>query len=317
MREVGFVLSCYDRYDDLHAHLEILRFYPRPKKTIVVHMGAGSVDPALADEVIHFPSPGFKRGTVQSLLRGLLRANEMGLPAVVYRNADDWLLNHPWTARNFDMLLGGACKAAGYNWLSVGSDHDLALNELYLSVPHFAATAGQAERYFARESRLALCEHKAARWVKDTIDFRTEFYRLPGREAVPFVGLEPSDYAGFAATHAVPPDFFQRHARNNRFFNLDWLLLAHHDHRERWRDWVGVRHLVPYATALEGMPHFRRWVAAVRGEAVWNTVRPNDSRLKALGRSGEASRTARPSVPRRLVAAVRRPRPAFLPQEAV
>lgn len=294
MIPVGFILSCYDRYDDLNVNLEILRFYPRPKRVIVVHMGDGEVDPKLADDVVRIPSPGFKRGTVLSLLEGFRRARDMGLPAVVYRNADDWLMNHPWTARNFDMLLSGSAKAAGYNWLTCGTDHDLALNELYLSVPVFSRTVGTAELFFNRTAKYSLCEHKAARWVRETINFKSEFYRLPGREVQPCIGLEPADMAAYAAQYPVPPDFFTRAHTNSRFYNQEWLLLGHHDLRERWKSWVQCRHLVPYASALEQMPHFRRWMAAVRGEYLWNTNETNFSRLKALGRIGNGLR--RPGV---------------------
>ena len=271
---VGYLISVYDRVDDCMAHLDILKYDPAPHQTLIVSMSEALVDRHGADlagyDVVSIQSPGFALGPLLSLVRGVREAKERGWKWLVYRNADDWLFNHSLASDTITHMEQSGQICAGYNWLSKDTLVEFTMNELYLSVDHFARTADDAENYFVR-SKPWLCEYKMGRWLRRTIeDDSRRLYRLPDREIPIGIGNMKDQKGILAGT------FLDRHgvrgglADNNRFFNRKWQLIGSHDNQERLKYYTDIWPQISYATDLERERHFRRWMRSARTGESWN-----------------------------------------------
>lgn len=279
----GIILSCYDRVDDLLAHLDILKFNPHGPKIMVAYMHHDE-PPAMPDgvELIRLPSPGFTSGPLLSITRGVMRAADLGLDYLTFRNADDWMFNHDMAQEWISHLDRTGLVAAGYNWFTVGTMNDITMNENILKVDAFAPSAATAERYFLRSDQAYNCEYKMAWWVRRVTksDHGDGFFRLPDREAVPGIGWEAADvpkaYEKFGTN--VPVEVWGRLEYNNRFFNRKWQMIGSHDNQSRLFHWRQIRSAVPYAEELEKCHHFGRWLDAATNNLTWNKTEVNESR---------------------------------------
>jgi len=274
--KIGFILSVYNKLDDLMAHLEIFKYYPFEHEIIIVTM----MDPPedYQKEIDKYPNVringyGHYIGPLLSAVAGVRKAHELGLDYVCYRNADDWIFNYNWEEKNFKKLESEGYLCAGYNWLNVGTYHDITLNQLYFHVPSFYKTADDAESYFKRSMPGYICEYKMPRWIKKTCkNLEKEFWRVPGREQEPGIGWERKDLYGAFATKQlnIPIGFWEKLENNNRFFNLEWQLIGSHDVASRLIYWRKIRNLVPYSKKIEKDFHFSRFIDAARNNKPWN-----------------------------------------------
>lgn len=274
---IGFILTAYDRIDDLLAHIDILKFFPHEHTIIPVWMKKDVPDYFLEEickhEHAHYADGvTFRIGPLLGLISGLRRAKEVGLDYVVYRNGDDWLFNHQFCLDNFNVLASGK-KIAAYNWLTADTTFEFALNEMYLDVNAFMETADEAEKYFRSSNYKFLCELKMARWVKRTLnhDFG-QFYRLPGREQWPGIGYEVETLPEVlkAVKQEITEDFWAGWKDNQRFFNRQWQLIGSHDNNQRYDYYRKIRNDISYRFVLETTPQFSRWLSCVRERGTWN-----------------------------------------------
>jgi hypothetical protein len=283
MARLGLVLSCYDKVDDTLAHLEIQSFNRRDVPIIIAYMGEADPPPEFhRHHLIRFESPGFASGTLVSLIHAIRAAPGLGIDYLEFRNADDWLFNHDLVHSWHTHLDESGKLAAGYNWFGCGTFNDITMNELFVSVPAFLATADEAEEYIAASDQRYNCEYKMAWWVRRTLsDLAAQFYRLPGREFDPGVGRLIQDYLPLfeRKKEALPAGFWERLNDNNRFFNREWQMIGSHNNLSRLVYWTWIRDAVPYAAELERLPHFNRWLVAASSNRPWNSRRPNLSRL--------------------------------------
>lgn len=282
--KVGFIISVYNKIDDLVAHLEMFKYYPFKHEVIVVYMH--DLPPSYKEEVDKYHAfqingYGHYIGPLLSAVAGVKKAAELGLDYVVYRNADDWLFNYDWEWDNFNKLKDNDYWCAGYNWLNVGVDYDITLNQVYFKVSEFIKTADDAEAYFKRSPKGYLCEYKLPRWVKRTCtDMGKQFYRLPGREQEPGIGWERKDlYNAFVGKGVhVPVGFWERLEENNRFFNRKWQLIGSHDVGARLNYWRKIRSEVAYGRQIEKDKHFARFMEAARTGKPWNLPEKPETR---------------------------------------
>jgi hypothetical protein len=140
-KKLGIVLSCYDKLDDLLAHLDILSFNPYKNPIFIGYMGHEQVPSELKKHhLMQFESPGFTSGTLVTLMHALRMASSMGIDYLVFRNADDWMFDHELVHQWFTHIVNNDILFAGYNWFSVNTFRDFAMNEVFISVPHFMET---------------------------------------------------------------------------------------------------------------------------------------------------------------------------------
>ena len=276
MKKVGFIISVFNKIDDLAAHLEILKYCPFEHEVIVVYMMDLPVEYQKIVNKFHsvrIDGMGHYIGPLLSAVAGVRKANELGLKYAVYRNSDDWLFNYDWERKNFEVMEEKKYLIGGYNWMNVGVYHDITLNQVYFDVPAFYETADDAEEYFKRSKKGFLCEFKMPRWVKKTCkDIEKEFYRLPGREQFPGIGWESCDIvnAWRSQGRSVPLGFWEQLDKNNRYFNEEWQLIGSHDNISRLNYWRRIRTSVPYYKELEKEYHFARFLSAARTNGKWN-----------------------------------------------
>src|SRR4051812_7716599 len=130
--KIGFVLTTFDRIDDLLAHIDILKFFPYKYELIPIWMNKDVPDYFLHAMKQHphahyVDGISFSIGPLLGLVSGLHKAKELGLDYIVYRNGDDWLLNHEFCLSNFKMMFKEKKAIAAYNWLSFKSNSEFAL----------------------------------------------------------------------------------------------------------------------------------------------------------------------------------------------
>lgn len=292
---VGYLISVYDRVDDCMAQLDILKYAPAPHQTLILSMSEALVDRHRDDlagyDVVSMRSPGFALGPLLSLVRGVREAKERGWKWLVYRNADDWLFNHSLVTDTIADMEQSGRICAGYNWLSKGTLVEFTMNELYLSVDHFARTADEAEDYFLR-SKPWLCEYKMGRWLRRTIkDDSNLLHRLPDREIPIGIGSLEDQKCILAGTKDDRHGVREGLADNNRFFSRKWQLIGSHDNRERLSHYKDIRPQIPYAPDLEQEKHFKGWLHSARTGGEWNVQLDG---TKRAGRKVDRVATDRP-----------------------
>lgn len=276
--KLGFILTTYDRIDDLLAHLDILKFFPHDHEVIPVWMNE-KVPEYFLEEMAKYPLAHYKNGIsfrlgpLLGLVSGLRKAEEAGVDYIVYRNGDDWLFNHDFCLLNFMHLETTGKHIAAYNWLTHDSTTEFAMNEMYMRVKQFASTSSDAERYFLNSNSRFLCELKMTRWIKRSIDFNFDgLYRLPGRENEIGVGYEVDSLTEVIKTREKVPseEFWKSLEDNSRFFNRAWQLIGSHNNYERYNYYYKIRSDIRYANELEKLPHFARWLHCTRHGKEWN-----------------------------------------------
>jgi hypothetical protein len=257
-------------------HVETLKYFPFPLKIIIIH--SMDYEKQYMNEINQYnhkriQSFGHYIGPLLSAIEGIRVAHELGCKYAVYKNCDDILYNYNFEQENFNKLENDNYLCAGYNWLNVGTYHDITLNQVYFNVPAFEKTANDAEAYFLRSAKNFLCEYKMARWVKNTCpDIKNQFYRLPGREQEPGIGWERKDiYGAFASKSMnIPVGFWEKLEKNNRFFNHKWQMIGSHDNASRLIYWRKIRGEVPYSRKIEKDKHFTRFLESTRTNKQWN-----------------------------------------------
>lgn len=289
--KIGFIVSAYDRTDDLLAHTDILKFFPADHEVIPVWMHKQS-PPEFVEAISKFPHAHqcdgvrFMIGPLLALLSGLRVAARLGLDYVLYRNGDDWMFNHARVMETAALMRREGKLAAGYSWLATGSPMELAMNELYLDVKEFAPRVDEADALFRKLSDTLPCEPKVMRWISKALGERRQeaFYRLPGREKWPGIG---HFYVGgipkaLELTEQERTALLDGAGDNNRFFNREWMLIGSHDNAERYDYYRSLRDAITYADQLEMEPHFARWLEASRTGGQWNM--PSEDRQRRLSR---------------------------------
>lgn len=273
----AIILACHNKIDDLMLHLEVLKYYTFPFKTIIIH--TMDYDINYMKEIKEYPNRriegyGHFISPLLCLAEGLRLAKELDCEYVVYRNADDILYNSSWEKENFKTMKNYLC--GGYSWLNVGVNYDITLNQVYLHVPSFYKTITDAENYFKNSSQRFLPEHKLPRWIKKTCNFEKDFYRLPGREQEPGIGWERKEIPSIFRSKQmrVPFGFWEKLENNNRYFNSEWQLIGCHNIGDRLFYWEKIKHLIPYAKQHEKDHHFRRLSHAVQNNLPWNLPNP-------------------------------------------
>lgn len=247
----GILLAVHNKIDDLLANLDILKFYPEVEKLIVCSYPLPEMQD-LSGYRIKFIKTNRQIGPLIALTTGLRMAQH--LDVICYRNADDWLFNHDFTRSIFQKMEDFAC--AGYNWLSVNSNIDYTLNELFLRVKDFTKTIDYAENYFTT-SRPWTLEYKMATWINYTTN---SFYRIPGREQEPGIG-HLGDIEGLLEKSGIPVEETREKLKNNnRWFNRAWQLIGSHDIADRMEYYNSIRNEIPYHEELEKEKHFSRWL---------------------------------------------------------
>jgi hypothetical protein len=289
--KIGFILTTYDRIDDLLAHLDILKYYDDEKEIIPIWMKQ-DLPKYFLDEMSKYKHAHycdgikFKIGPLLGLVSGLRKANELGIEYVVYRNGDDWLFNHDFVKENFNIIHQGKTVAA-YNWLSHNTVTDFAMNELYLNVSKFMPSIDEAEEYFKKSSDKLLCESKIAKWIKCVLnrDY-SSFYRLPDREKSPGIGYELESIPFIYEYMKVNLDknWKDEYKSNQRYFNRKWQMIGSHKNYERIKYYNEIRREVSYASELEKEPNFARWISNMLNGLPWNIVKEKKITLLPNGK---------------------------------
>lgn len=304
MKKLGVIVSCYDKIDDTLAQLDILSFDPYKRPVIVSYMGYEEPPKEFSNyHLVHFPSPGFTSGPLMSLVHSLRKAHELGLDYVLYRNGDDWFFNHELTEQWFRNVVANDYLCAGYNWFGANNYHDITMNELIISVPHFMETADRAVEYFFSSDQRFTCEYKMAWWVNATLtDMDKQFWRLPDREQEHGVGRLISDVPTMyrAKNKEVPEKIWTELNDNNRFFCRKWQMIGSHLNLARFIYWTMLRDEIPYRAEIENKPHFNRWLRSIAEKKVWNTKINNISRLGRQDRKYYPIRTVK-TLPKKLL----------------
>lgn len=265
------IVACHDRLDDLSVQLEIQPLVAPEAEVVVVHTGQGPLPDGPRAGDVRIPCEGFRTGPLHALLAGLRWAEARGHRTVVYRNADDWMMNPAIHSGVAETMAFGKL-AAGYCWLTSGGFDDLTLNELWLDVPTFAPLADAFEARIRSSGPADLCERMAGSWVSEVVGGGVGFQRLTERESYPPVGWLDKDLrmASIYNPHAFPPGFWAARADNNRFFCRRWCLIGSHDNGERLEYWRRVRDEVPIREEMESGQAFRRWLHAAENGLPWN-----------------------------------------------
>jgi len=282
-KNFGIVLSCYDKVDDLLAHLDILKFNRRKPKIMVAYLHPDK-PPRLPKNVdlLRITSPGFTAGTLVSLTVAMRHAANLGLDYLVYRNADDWLFNHDLANGWIDHMEATGKLAAGYNWFGIGGFDEFSMNENIFSVRHFVPSALAAEKRFLAISRFTGCEHNLPWWIKHVLtNLEEQFFRLPDREQEPGIGWEMAQIQmaweqKFRET--MPQEHWKLLEDNQRFFNKKWQMIGSHDNTSRKHFYDRIRSDIAYADKLEKCRHFGRWLRAAEAGLSWNKPGTNHSR---------------------------------------
>lgn len=283
----GILLSCYEKTDDLLAHLDILSFNPRSPKIAVAYLHDDDPPKLRAGtSMLRMKSPGFAAGTLLSLTAGIRWAAENDLDYLVYRNADDWFFDHDLSNSWIDRMVEEDKMAAAYNWLTFGTYEEFAMNENIFKVTAFLPSVDHAEKQFLAMSKMVACECSIAWWLKCVIkDMDKGFMRLPDREQRPGVGYE---------MHQLFDVFKKRYHRdmsaaevkllenNQRFFNRKWKMIGSHDNKSRKHFYNQIRASIPYVEKLERCRHFKRWLRSAESGSQWNKPEDNISRKNLL-----------------------------------
>lgn len=265
----AFLLSVFNKVDDLLAHLDILKYCPIEHEVIIAYLHKDMPLTGLENyHCIYVESTGFHSGTLLSLVAGVRKAHEMGIDVLCYRNADDWLFNYELTASVLDEMKTHDCAA--YNWFSTESREEFAMNELFVRVDKFAPTADKFEKFFYNSDKKVLCEWKIAKWINDTTD---KIYRIPGRERNPGIGHEAGIirwYYRNVFKQQVPLELWEQYEVNNRYYNKEWQLIGSHDNRQRYLYWNRLKTDVVYSDQLCAEYNFSRWLTAAKNGSDWN-----------------------------------------------
>lgn len=256
--KIGFILTTFSRIDDFLAHLDILKYFPRPYEVIPIWMNRKVPDYFMEEmnnyKHAHFCNGlRFSIGPLLGLISGIKKAHKIGLDYVIYRNGDDWLFNREFVLEN----IKNTKVISAYNWFGINYKREFALNEMCLHVPSFMKTIDWAEKYFLDSNDKLLCEFKVAKWIRKTTK---EFYRLPFREIYFGIGNDPLIIAKILESKGftVNDPFFDLFKDNNRYFNRKWQLLGCHDNKERLKLYKEL--FFPYKEQLEKEKHFSRWL---------------------------------------------------------
>jgi len=269
--KIGFILSAYDRTDDLLAHLDILKFFPQDHVIIPIWMNKDSPDSfkkslSRYEHTQYCDGISFSVGPLIAIVNGLKTAARLGLDYVIYRNGDDWLFNHQFVLKYLSEMDGKHVGA--YNWISVGTNIEFAMNELCLKVSVFASHLDRAEEQFKSLSANIPCEMKIAKWINK---ITKSLYRMPDREQWPGIGQFGDFYGIPREAERLPPGekeaYLEKWKNNNRFFNRSWQLIGSHDNAQRHKLYQEIRNLIPYHVELEQEPDFSRWLSSSQ----WNS----------------------------------------------
>lgn len=280
--KVGFILSCYNRVDDLMAHLDIFKYCPFPHEIIITYL-KHDIGQEYLDEINKYPNMKvdgvkFSLGPLISFIEGIRGAGDLGIDYVCYRNADDWLFNWDFEKHNFEQMEKGYL-CAGYNWFSVGTYNEFAMNQFYAHVPTFLPGLDIAKKVFLGSANHVLCEHKMPKWLLKAIGSWDKLYRLPDREQLPGIGHDLGALTYIyqrILRQEVPQSILDANAVNNRFFNEKWQLIGSHNNTQRLGYWRRIREQVPYFEELEKEKHFSRWLHYAREGLTWNLPNSED-----------------------------------------
>lgn len=303
--EIGFILTAHSRIDDLLAHIDILKYFPRKYSLIPIWMKQ-DVPAYFEKEMARYPhahfcdGKDFGMGPLLGLLSGLTKASEIGLDYVVYRNGDDWLLNHDFCLQNFLSMHSKGADLAGYNWFTCNTMTEFAMNELYMRVDKFAPRVEDGYQYFTTSSQKLLCEVKISKWIR-SITTENQFMRLPDREHPVGIGYEPATLPTILTMtkQQVDDDFWLSLRHNNRFFNEKWQMIGSHDNNERLNYYKTIRPKVAYCHDLEKQPHFSRWLRTFETKEQWN-LRSEEREKFLLNRRNQCDMLMK-KLPKRLL----------------
>jgi hypothetical protein len=226
--KLAFCLATHNQENLLLAHLDILRSFPDHHDVLVFYSGKQKLP------ILHhkYPAqPSHQLGSITAFICALKKTLELNYDVMVYRNGDDWMLNHILVQKH----LSSFSRVAGYNWFSQNNDDNIALNNVYVELKHFRGMN------FDIDFEKQYCEQYLAR----LLDIKKGFYRLPGREI-------PN---GIGNAHEEPLD-----PDNNRWFNREWQLITSHDNVQRGKYWRSIRDQIPYLAQLEKSSWFGAWL---------------------------------------------------------
>lgn len=282
---LGFILSCHSRTDDLLAHMDIIDCYKFKSEIIPIYMRENCQD-YFHEEMkkrngIYRNGIRFEVGPLLALCTGIRRAKEMGIKWVIYRNGDDWLFNHHFIEETYNYMETDGKLFAAYNWLTVGGVVEFALNEVWLNVDKFYNYVDEMEDYFMKSNYEFVCEMKLTRWAHRALDGDFSlFHRLPDREQQPGVGYEPCHISSifYQKNIPIPYNYMEMAEENNRFFNRKWQLIGSHDDGERRVYFSKIRNDIDYCEELVKRRHFARWLS-----------RPDQWNLNIEGRSDKTA----------------------------
>ncbi len=277
--KISIILAVHDRIDDLDAHLDILDFAPPEWNKIIIWSHPQTPPDRIAcwkrrvTEVIRIEGENFSIGPLLAFTAGLRASEKLNCDYCIYRNADDWLLNHKSVSDRIEAVSKNGMLFAGYNWLTSGNMKEFALNEATLHVKTFAPHVDSMDRYFFNSSIHMLCEFKLARWVNKLVD-GSKFLRLLDRERSPGVGHDLTTLSYQESVNKnqfnLPEGWRDKWKYNHRFFHKGWQLIGSHSQKERYDLYKSIRNDVPYSLELEMKPEFRRWLLAAQKELAWN-----------------------------------------------
>lgn len=281
--KIGFIISCHNKVDDLMVHLEILKYYPFDKEIIICH--SMDYEDKYMNEISKYhhkkiESNNFHVGTLLCLLEGMKLAKTLKLDYIVYNNCDDWCFNYKFVQDNFSIM--SDYKAGGYNWFSVNTYDDFAMNHLYLHVPSFnnldkvdflnSRFAKEFKQKFMSPSGEILCEFKLSKWIMDNIE-ENEFYRIPNRERNPGIGHDRSALAYIynkMLNMPIPESILFGYNDNNRWFNLEWQMICSHSNITRYGMWQYIKPNVSFAKKIEKDRYFKKWLKVSSTGGDWN-----------------------------------------------
>jgi len=275
--KIGFIISVYEKVDDLMAHLDIFKYCPFQHEIIITYMKSDIPERHLQEiQKYHSVSVNglhFRFGPLLSFIQGIRKAKELGLDYVCYKNADDWLFNWDFEKKNFSKMMYKDHSSCGYNWFSLNVHTNFAMNQLYADVNKFFEFVDEVEHEFIRSPLKVLCEFKIGDWILKSIGSWYNFYRLPGRERFPGVGHSKTavEYIYREILKSpIPPNIFDGYEDNNRFFNRKWQLIGSHSNNQRLILWNQIKEEVEYHKELEKEDNFKRWIEAAQERKIWN-----------------------------------------------
>lgn len=259
---IGFILTTYNRIDDFLAHLDIIKYFPMNHSVIPIWMNRDMPDYFLSEmknyEHAHYCNGiKFSIGPLLGLISGLKKAAELDLDFVIYRNGDDWLFNNDFVLQNLEVMKN--YDASAYNWFTMKTNREFAMNELCLRVEPFMKNIDYMYDYFLSSNDKLFCEFKMAKWINRTTQ---RFYRLPHREEDYGIGNGHEYLSIILKYQNIDPgqSFWDNYKINNRYFNSRWQLIGSHDNKNRFDLYQSIRNKIPYRNSLEKEPHFSRWL---------------------------------------------------------